>query len=264
MKIILSILTGILFLGTVSVQAQSFGSLDAQAKRLPTRPVLSKEEVVERLTGKLTKTIEKARILAVWVAYQVDRNGYEYNELLKASADNTLAPLPLPNDIFKSRIGTSNEYAQLYAELCRLAGLKVVTIDGYAGYNIPAFRYDSKLMTALEPTIDRMRGGTYRLQRYRASWNAIRIDDKWYLVDTYWMAKPFERMVGRDETARGMASLIERRERNIPSAGSLSSGKSIDDDFFFAKPRDFVKTHFPFDAKWQLLAVPKTWSSFTN
>ena len=264
MKIILSFLTGLLLFWNVAVQAQNFGSLDGVAKRLPTRPVQTKEQVVKQLTDKLKKPIDKARILAAWVAYQVDRNGYEYNELLKASSDNTLAPAPLPNDIFKTRIGTPKEYADLYAELCRMAGLDVVVIDGYAGYNIPSSRYDGKLMKALEPTINRVLGGNYRLQRYMAAWNAVQIDGKWHLVDTYWMANPFERMVGRGESARGMMSLLRRRERNMPSAGSLSSGKSLNDDFFFAKPRDFVKTHFPFESKWQLLPVPKTWSSFTN
>ncbi len=264
MKKILWVLTGILMVVCVSAQAQNFGSLDSQARRLPTRPAQTKEQVVQQLTGKLTNPVDKARILAAWMVYQVDKNGYEYNELLRASADNTLAPPPLPNDIFKTRIGTPKEYADLYAELCRMAGLTVVVIDGYAGYNIPSSRYDGKLMKALEPTINRVLGGNYRLQRYMAAWNGVQIDGKWHLVDTYWMANPFERMVGRGETARGMMSLLRRRERNTPSAGSLSSGKSIDDDFFFAKPRDFVKTHFPFESKWQLLPVPKTWSSFTN
>lgn len=245
------------------VWAASYSTLDNRARRLSINNTLSKQQLVSMLTSGLTDPADKARVIAAWMVYQIDRNGYEHKKLITASNNVTLADPPLPNDIFKTRIGTPDEYADLYAELASMAGLDVVKIDGYAGRNIPSSRYSKKIMKALEPAINRIRGGNYRLQRYAAAWNAVKINGNWQLLDTYWMTKG-ERMVGQDKSDRSMQSLLAKRAKNTPSASSLAKGKSIDDDYFFANPRDFIKTHFPNNPDWQLLSVPKTWSSFTN
>lgn len=245
------------------VYALSGSALDSRAKALSSLHSGTKEQLVSALTQGLTTDADKARVIASWIAYQVDRNGYEYDKLIKASNDNTLAESPLLNDVFQTRIGTPYEFAQLYAELASLAGLEAVVIEGYAGHNIPSSRYSGKLMKALEPTINRVRGGNYRLQRYRGAWNAVKINGEWKLLDTYWMVKG-EKMFGRGGSERDLVREMQKRMRNIPSASKLSRGKTIDDDYFFAKPRDFIKTHFPYEDKWQLLPTPKTWSSFTN
>ncbi|MBR5130781.1 MAG: hypothetical protein IKV03_06130 [Alphaproteobacteria bacterium] len=251
------------FFISCSVFALTDNVLDNHAKKLPTSQTTSKEQVVAQLTNGLTNDTDKARVLAAWVAYQVDKNGYEYEKLVKASNHNTLADPALKNDVFSTRIGTSFDFAKLYAELATIAGLKVVIIDGYAGENIPSSRYSGRLMQALEPSVNRIRGGTYRLQRYEGAWNAVNINGNWQLVDTYWMSKT-NKMIGRDLTERQMTKEMEKRKRKLPSASQLVANKRIDNEYFFAKPRNFVKTHFPFESKWQLLPVPTTWSSFTK
>lgn len=248
----------------VSAWAVSDSALDARARQLMTYQEQTKQQVVENLTQGLVLPADKARVLAAWIAYQVDRNGYEHRKLIKASSRNVLAEPPLKNDIFKTRVGTPQEFAQLYHELLTIAGLESVIINGYAGVNVPYSRYETPLMKALEGPINRMRGGNYRLQRYVGAWNAVKINDEWKLVDTYWMIKPLDRMVGQGDSEREMISFLNRRMNNLPSASRLSRGKNLDDEYFFAKPRDFVDTHFPFDSKWQLLPVPRTWSSFTD
>lgn len=259
-KIILFVITLCIPLG---VFALSDSALDSRAKTLPSDYSTTKEQLVEALTRGLTTPADKARVIAGWIAYQVDRNGYEYDQRIRASNDNDLADNPIPNDVFKTRIGTPAEFAQLYAELATLAGLEVAVIEGYAGHNVPSRRYSGKLMKALEPNINKLRGGTYHLQRYRAAWNAVKINGKWNLLDTYWMVKG-EKMLGRGWSERDFIREMKKRIRRVPSASQLSAGKTIDNDYFFAKPRDFIDTHFPDETKWQLLAVPKTWSSFTN
>ena len=257
----------ILFLGLFLISSTVFAltnnTLDMRAKKMPVEQVTTKEQLVEQLTKGLKTDAEKARVIASWIAYQVDKNGYEYENLIKASDRNRPADMALKNDVFLTRIGTPFDFAKLYEELATLAGLKVVTINGYAGKNIPASRYSGHLMQALEPAVNRIRGGTYHLQRYEAAWNAVEINGKWELVDTYWMAQ-HNKMIGRDFTERQMMKELQKRERRLPSLSQLTSGKHIDEDYFFAKPRQFVKTHFPFDSKWQLLPVPTTWTSFTK
>lgn len=256
-----------LFIGIVllssSVFALTNNALDMRAKKMPVEQATSKEQLVAQLTNGLATDAEKARVIASWIAYQVDKNGYEYEKLVKASNHNTPADPPLENDVFLTRIGTSFDFAKLYTELATIAGLKTVMINGYAGKNIPASRYSGHLMQAIEPSVNRIRGGTYRLQRYDGAWNAVNIDGNWQLVDTYWMSKN-NKMIGRDFTQRQMIKELEKRKHRLPSASQLVANKNIDEDYFFAKPRQFVKTHFPFESKWQLLPVPTTWSSFTK
>lgn len=246
-----------------SCHALNYSALDARAKRISSDHAQTKEQLVSKLTQGLTSDADKARVLASWIAYQIDRNGYEHDKLIQASNDNKLADYPLPNDAFKTRVGTPQEFAQLFAELASLAGLQAVVIDGYAGRNIPSSRYSDKTLRALEPVINRIQGGNYRLQRYEASWNAVKIKDEWKLLDPYWMVQG-ERMFGRGQSTRSFANDLKKRTQKTPSTSSLIRGKNIDDDYFFTKPRDFIKTHFPYDEKWQLLPIPKTWSSFTN
>lgn len=257
----------LLFIGFVllssSVFAMTNNALDIRAKKMPVEQATSKEQLVAQLTNGLTTDAEKARVIAAWIAYQVDKNGYEYEKLVKASNRNALADPALENDVFLTRIGTSFDFAKLYTELATIAGLKTVIINGYAGENIPANRYSGRLMQAIEPSVNRIRGGTYRLQRYEGAWNAVNIDGKWQLVDTYWMSKN-NKMIGREFTERQMIKEFEKRKHRLPSASQLTANKNIDDDYFFAKPRQFVKTHFPFDSQWQLLPVPTTWTSFTK
>ena len=246
-----------------TVWALTNNVLDMRAKKMPVEQSSTKEQLVAQLTNDLTTDTEKARVIAAWIAYQMDKNGYEYKKLAKASNGNRVADLPLENDPFLTRIGTSFDFAKLYAELATMAGLKVIIIDGYAGENIPASRYSGRLMQSIESSVNRIRGGTYYLQRYESAWNAVNIDGKWQLVDTYWMSKN-NKMIGQDLTERQMIKEFEKRKRKLPSASQLTANKNINDDYFFAKPRQFVKTHFPFDSQWQLLPVPTTWTSFTK
>lgn len=258
----LTLFLGIFFL-SFTAPAMTDNALDMRAKKMPTEQASTKEQLVAQLTKGLKTDREKARVIASWIAYQLDKNGYEYEKLIKASNRNRPADTALENDPFLTRIGTPFDFAKLYAELATMAGLKAVIIDGYAGGNVPSGRYSGHLMQSLEPPVNRIRGGTYHLQRYESAWNAVEIDGKWQLVDTYWMAK-HNQMVGKEFTERQMTKELEKRKRRLPSVSQLTAGKRIDEDYFFAKPRQFVKTHFPLDAKWQLLPVPTTWTSFTK
>lgn len=252
-----------LFLISTAVFAMTDNALDMRAKKMSIEQAATKEQLVAQLTKGLKTDAEKARVIASWIAYQMDKNGYEYEQLVKASNRNRPAEIALENDPFLTRIGTPFDFAKLYAELATMAGLETVIIDGYAGDNVPSSRYSGHLMQSLEPSVNRIRGGTYHLQRYESAWNGVNINGKWQLVDTYWMSKT-NKMIGQDLTSHQMMKELQKRQRRLPSVSQLTANKRIDDDYFFAKPRNFVKTHFPLDAKWQLLPVPTTWTSFTK
>lgn len=245
-------------------QAVSISELDIAARTLPLDKGKTSQEIVENLIKPNYTDQEKAYVLAAFVAYQLQKNGYTEREAKKASMNGReIQEVPV-GDILKIRLGTSFDYAELYQQLCTLTGLKSVVITGYAGRNVhEPDRINPKLQVVKHALQQNGVIANYDMQRYEAAWNAVQIDDRWILVDTYWMCGGDRAFVGRDlSDAREMNRFLKRRILHQPSLSELTGNKNIDQTFFNAKPREFVKTHYPFNSEWQLLPVPVTLSSF--
>ena len=240
--------------------------LDNRAKNLPYEQGQSVNDIVKNLTHDLTDDKSKARVLATFVAYQLQRNGYAEREIEKASRNNKPAEKLPTNNLLKTRIGTSQEFASLYHQLCQTAGLESAVIIGYAGKNVKSpDRNAPPEVQVLRTTMKQLTGlQDYRMQRYEASWNAVKINQEWALVDTYMMIAGNASFGDNIRSESAFERLLKRRERQGVSLRELTSGKRIDDDYFDAKPRQFVNTHYPLDEQWQLLPVPVSWRSFVN
>ncbi len=256
----------VLFITTLSrvAFAVTDNALDTRAKQLPYESGQSVNDIVKNLTADLTSEREKARVLAAFMVYQFQRNGYTERTIENAANRNKQAPLMPDNDILKTRIGTSQEFATLYTELCKAAKLNCVTIIGYAGINIQSPQKKSPAkVEVIRHGIEQLTGmDDYRMQKYEASWNAVQWNNKWHLIDTYWMIAGNIK-IGLDiKTTSKMATLLKRREQNGVRLAELTRGKRIDDAYFDAKPRQFIKTHYPLDDKWQLLPYPVKWQTF--
>lgn len=255
---------GILFGGGYA-GAASFSQLDKEAKSLSVPLGQTPESVVENLVKPNYSDMEKARVLAAFVAYQMQKNGYAYKEVLNSSNRSKETKIVPADNVLKSRIGTALDYALLYRQLCQLAGLDVVAISGYAGMNVQKpHRGNAKLQTVSHLL---KQGGAiteYGMQRYESVWNAVKVDGEWILVDTFWMVGgEKEGFVAMDiDNERKMETFLRRRESSGVSLNDLTRGKSIREDYFNAKPRQFVKTHYPFESEWQLLPNPVSFSSF--
>ncbi len=264
-KIIISIFLFICFL-TLPVQAITDSVLDNRAKNLPYEKGQSVNDIVNNLTQDLTDDRSKARVLAAFIAYQFQRNGYAIREILEASHKNKPADKLPNNNLLKTRIGTSQEFAALYQQLCQTAGLESVVIIGYAGKNVKSpDKNAAPEVQVLRTTMKQLTGlKDYRMQQYESAWNAVKVQGEWILVDTYWMIGN-NTTTGRDiKNNSGIERFFKQRERQGVKLRELTQNKRIDNDFFDAKPRQFIKTHYPLDEKWQLLPVPITWRSFLN
>ncbi len=263
MKFIFFLFLSLFCFGT-NVQAASDSQLDAKARTLPLEQGQTIEDVVKNLIQVGYTDQEKARVLASFVAYQVQKNGYALLESKKAAMNNREAKVVSTGDILKTRLGTSFDYAELYQQLCAAAGLKAVVINGYAGVNVRRPNQSNPKLEVVKHALQQ--NGVipnYDMQQYEAAWNAVYVDDQWILVDTYWMSGRDKAFVGREMTnPRDMNRFLKQRALHQPSLSDLTRNKTIDNDFFNAKPRTFVKTHYPFDSAWQLLPVPVTLSSF--
>lgn len=129
----------------------------------------------------------------------------------QVEADDT-ASLLLPLDervaelVLQKREAVCDGYARLFKVLCDHAGLEAVVINGYA----------------------RTSGAGGRFFRANHSWNAVRIDSVWYLLDATW-ASGFTNMRG-DQFYR-----------------------QYDGRYYLADPKSFIHDHYPEDPGWTLL-----------
>ncbi|RLB45590.1 MAG: hypothetical protein DRJ42_29610 [Deltaproteobacteria bacterium] len=116
--------------------------------------------------------------------------------------------------VFQQRIGVCAGYARLVRAIGRAAGLEVVYVVG-----------DARVGDQTEPTGE------------GHAWNAMRLDDQWYLMDATW------------------------------AAGSVNGTvftKRYSSDGFLAPPNVFGIRHFPEEPRWQLRAEPLTRGEFNR
>lgn len=189
--------------------ADSFGAIDAHALAAPP----SVEESVENLSAYLTRDArtdrEKARAIFRWVAANItyDVKGYRSSDFGDLS----------PDGVLRRREAVCEGYANLFDSLAAAAGLRAVTVSGYAkgmGYRAG----------------DRFSGPPDH------AWNAVMIDGRWELLDCTWASGLFYEGVGYR--------------------------KKFDAFFFCTPPEQFLYTHFPEEARWQLVENPVSLEQF--
>jgi hypothetical protein len=102
-------------------------------------------------------------------------------------------------------------YASLFQKMCDIARIECASISGYArGYGFDVFKDEDPFES-------------------NHDWNAVNINDCWYLVDVTWDAGYFD----------GKKFI-----------------KTYSARYLFPEPDKMIYTHVPTDDKWQLLAEP--------
>lgn len=246
------------------LKASDFKEIDNKAKNVPWAQAISKSKLVDYLTSNLKKDIEKVRAIAVFITYQMDHNLYEENKIQKLTKKNKMYDFSDDTIPFTTRIGNSQDYAELFQELCQLAGLNVALISGYAGNDVPKTPYITSIKMEERQISKFENKKALPLQPYISFWNAVMLDGKWYLIDTYWMDKS-KKGFGKDiRTDSAFNSSLKKRLKKLPTISNLTKGKSIDEKFFMADPKTFLETHFPDEEKWQLRTFPISWHEFTR
>lgn len=181
------------------------------------------------LTHSLTSDVEKFRAIYTWVSRNItnDVNDYLLNKRKREKYQNDADALELWNKEFvkesfrkllKYKRTVCTGYAYLVKELAYFAGIESVIVDGYgrtSGINL------------MEKSIP------------NHSWNAVKLDGKWYLCDATWS-----------------------------SGGMLPSAKffvpDYNDGYFLADPKLFSLSHYPLDKKWILTEKEKTFDEFIS
>lgn len=177
------------------------------------------------LTHKLPTKVEKLRAIYTWVCNNIRGDYYQNQKVNKyrKKFQNDSTAYMLWNDNYKKIVFKTllkhkktmcTGYAYLIKELCFFANIECVIIDGYG--------------RTASSNID-------KLELINHSWNAVKLNDKWYLCDATW------------------------------SSGYTTENNQFINDYnegyFLTDPVLFSKNHYPIHKKW-LLNNTTTSSSF--
>lgn len=199
----------------------SFSSVDGKAQSLdaPTPDSLG------RLIGRTFATdAEKTRAVFSWITGHIAYNAAIFKpraaaRLYRPDPDplDTAAVWPSGDEmtarrVMRKRTAVCDGYARLFKVLCQYAGVEAVVIQGY-GRGIGSDKF-----------------------RTNHTWNAVRIDSAWHLLDATW--------------ASGY----------INFADDFVARKN--DFYYLTPPAQFIADHFPDDLRWTLLPHPPAMAEF--
>lgn len=168
------------------------------------------------LTYRLDTDVEKFRAIYIWVCNNIKadlRQGNIVSRKRKKHNNDSARYLDWNNDykktafkkLLKHKKTICTGYAYLIKELCFLANIECEIVNGYG-----------RTVFSNVETLDRL----------NHSWNAVKLNNKWYLCDATW------------------------------SSGYVLNDalfiKDYNDGYFLTEPILFAKNHFPIDQKWFL------------
>lgn len=222
--------------------ATNYRSVDSRAQKVPASYNESLPKLVKYLVEPYEKSEEKkARALMSWIVYHIDYDEYKADSITKTKYATRLQKNRVSTgDIFETRVGVCEDIANLYQRMAGLAGLDSVVIKGYAGYDVNAQNKN---------------------QRTHA-WNAVKIDGKWEFVDPTWAMRGDVSAFGDVNSRAAHNRQIKKRMQNDIKTKKTRDNRNIDDRWFMTKPKEMIKTHYPYDDEWQLLPVAKSFGSF--
>lgn len=198
----------------------NFSKADSTAKFHQGASLSNIPGLAHKLTYGLSTDVERFKSIFLWVSANLKNDDGLYNECKsnRAYLYNKEAKLNAWNEEFKTKVFEKlicekkticTGYAYLVQELARFVNIQCVIVDGYA-------RNPSSNAEALGIP--------------NHSWNAVKLNNKWYLCDATWAS-------GKVFFDRGITYF-----ESTYNAG-----------YFLSVPALFVKNHYPLDTNWSLL-----------
>ena len=163
--------------------------------RLPQRAEHNLTTLVRQITKPLDDNYDKAKAIAFWIAGHVTYDEYYYHDgkvtrLIKNYRGQS------PNELLKSRVGICGDFAEMFKEMCKIAGIKAAVVKGYA---YPA--------TKRKPDLK-------RLQNSGHAWNVFMYHSKKIYVDTTFMADGRTGVNGRGSNIAHRRALHDIKKDN--------------------------------------------------
>ncbi|MBV7269510.1 transglutaminase domain-containing protein [Winogradskyella luteola] len=207
-----------------------FKKADSIALSYPNEGLINLPELSLKLTSHLNTDVERFRAIYRWVCANIKndyslylKNKYKRerfkDDSIKFKNWNTDFRKKLFNKLLRKKQTICTGYAYLIKVLAEFSDLKCEVVQGYDRVS----------------TTD-----TENLTLPNHSWNAVKLNEKWYLCDPTWAS-------------------------GIPHPETNRFTFNYNDGFFLANPKLFAINHFPIEAKWWLLKgdIP-TFEEFLN
>lgn len=137
--------------------SNDFAAIDQRARKSPKQLHEDLPALTAYLCENTETELEKVRAVYVWITTHI---GYDWKAIDSEKRINHFI-----RDILQRRVALCFGYAQLFQEMCNLAGIRCAIINGYA-----------KGTATTELPINEP----------NHSWNAVELDGKWYLLDATW------------------------------------------------------------------------------
>lgn len=220
------IITLILFLAFVPLSmaqrgdfsAVDFTKADALAREYQGEDLRALPILVKKLTAPLNTNVEKFRAIYFWVSHNIRGEHHlalENDKMRRKFHEDTLAleqwNAGFKKEVFKLLVNKKETlcsgYTYLIQKMASLAGIEVAIVEGFGLMN------KLKLEDQTIPN---------------HSWNAVKLDGKWYLCDATWAA-------------------------GYTDMNTYLFQFDYDDQYFLTDPSEFAKTHHPVDSQWALL-----------
>ena len=210
----------IFFLSTSICNAGPYESVDYKVRSYPYFNSL--EHLSIRIKNDFSSDTDRVRAAFMWIIYNMDY-GRSYDMIFQSDKH-------FP---YYSEIGRKYQMRKIEVEKIRQSFRERIGVC--LDYSLilkelcSLFEIPSEIIIGVTKTEIRDLKGDQLLKNH--TWNAVQIDGEWKLVDPTW--------------ASGQIN------RNF-----LRFYSSYVDHFFFTDPADFIKSHLPANAVWQLLDNP--------
>ncbi len=187
--------------------------LDSIAKNIPESYNVSTKSIADYFKSISKDDRDLSRMIFSWVAFHIKYDDYSFN--------NSIYKSPEADSVLKYRTAVCAGYSYIFKAICEHANLEAVSIDGFAkGYGF------KKGMS---------------VDGINHSWNAVKYNNKWHLMDATWGS-------GSAESVNGKAVSISK----------------FCDYYFDVPPLQFIFNHFPDSSHYQFLEKKVTKDQFKN
>jgi hypothetical protein len=174
------------------------------------------------LAHQLTDGVQSER-LKVNAIYNWITHNIRYD--VKALKKTSLKPDEVAT-VLKKRKAVCDGYSKLFTALCEEAGIKAVTIEGYA----KDWMFDN--------------GDQFYIPRH--AWNAVYVEGRWHLVEPTWGAGHLV------QEPTWLKKLFGSKKNPTNAGGKLKFKFRYDPKWMLMDPLTFRKDHLPTDPLWQL------------
>lgn len=209
-------------------QEAPLSPIDKQAKHTPIWVNYNTKRLSHHLTSKCVSDEEKVRSISFWITEHIAYDAKRFRRGIEKKQT--------PRKTLFRRKAICAHYAELFNELCRHSGITAVMVDGYSMglYNL----HDDILHTV------------------NHSWNMVKIDTAWYLLDLTFASGHL-----------AMKPFFHERLRALFKPGRLTKSKLIfkkarNDDYYKTPPPIFLRDHLPSTHYFQLLAEPLSLANY--